>query len=52
LDTQFVLKRFDLKAQRRLAQVEEPSASTEMKSFSDGQERTDVTEFHAALLIS
>jgi hypothetical protein len=47
LDTQFVLKSFDLKAKRRLAQVEEPGASTEMKSFSDGQERTDVTEFHA-----
>jgi hypothetical protein len=37
LDTQFVIKGFDLKAQRRLAQVEEPSASTEMKSFGDGQ---------------
>jgi hypothetical protein len=47
LDTQFVLKRFDLKAERMLAQVEEPSASAEMKSFSDGQERTDMTEFRA-----
>ena len=35
MDAQFVLKGFDLKAKCRLAQVEKPSAPTEMKGFSE-----------------